>query len=96
MSAVGETTTARPSRDRVGMVCLVIAEGAMFTIFVIAYLFYVGKSTSGPTPRCPRRRRRIAQAIVPLDDKRQMVAMTGTLSTSRGVGPDVLLPRLYR
>jgi cytochrome c oxidase subunit 3/cytochrome o ubiquinol oxidase subunit 3 len=40
-----------PSRDRVGMVCLIIAEGAMFTIFVVAYLFYLGKSPAGPTPR---------------------------------------------
>jgi cytochrome c oxidase subunit 3/cytochrome o ubiquinol oxidase subunit 3 len=40
-----------PSRDRVGMVCLIIAETSMFLIFVVAYLFYIGKSTSGPTPR---------------------------------------------
>jgi cytochrome c oxidase subunit 3/cytochrome o ubiquinol oxidase subunit 3 len=33
------------------MICLIIAESAMFTIFVVAYLFYVGKSLSGPTPR---------------------------------------------
>ncbi len=40
-----------PSRDRVGMVCLIIAEGAMFTIFVVAWLFYLDKSPTGPTPR---------------------------------------------
>ena len=40
-----------PSRGKVGMACLIIAESAMFTIFVVAYLFYVGKSLSGPTPR---------------------------------------------
>ncbi len=45
------SATALPSRDRVGMVCLIIAEGAMFTIFVVAYLFYLDKSRSGPTPR---------------------------------------------
>src|SRR5262245_22956870 len=33
------------------MACLIIAESAIFTIFVIAYLYYVGKSLSGPTPR---------------------------------------------
>jgi cytochrome c oxidase subunit 3/cytochrome o ubiquinol oxidase subunit 3 len=33
------------------MVCLILAESAIFTIFVVAYLFYVGKSFSGPTPR---------------------------------------------
>jgi cytochrome c oxidase subunit 3/cytochrome o ubiquinol oxidase subunit 3 len=35
----------------VGMACLIIAESAIFTIFVVAYLYYVGKSLSGPTPR---------------------------------------------
>lgn len=40
-----------PSRGTVGMACLIIAELAIFTIFVVAYLYYVGKSLSGPTPR---------------------------------------------
>jgi len=40
-----------PYRGKVGMTCLIIAESAIFTIFVVAYLFYVGKSLSGPTPR---------------------------------------------
>jgi len=40
-----------PSRGPVGMACLIIGESAIFTIFVVAYLFYVGKSLSGPTPR---------------------------------------------
>jgi cytochrome c oxidase subunit 3 len=40
-----------PSRGRVGMSALIAAEAAIFTIFVVAYLFYVGKSLSGPTPR---------------------------------------------
>jgi cytochrome c oxidase subunit III len=39
-----------PSRGRVGMFCLIAAESAIFVIFVVAYLFYVGKSVSGPTP----------------------------------------------
>ena len=39
-----------PSRGRVGMFCLIIAEAAIFTIFVVAYLFYLGKSLSGPMP----------------------------------------------
>src|SRR5579863_2844066 len=48
-----ETTAAwqLPYRGNVGMVCLIFAESAIFTIFVVAYLFYVGKSLSGPTPR---------------------------------------------
>src|SRR5271165_125860 len=40
-----------PYRGKVGMICLIIAESAIFTIFVVAYLFYLGKSLSGPTPR---------------------------------------------
>jgi cytochrome c oxidase subunit III len=40
-----------PYRGRVGMASLIIAESAIFTIFVVAYLFYEGKSLSGPTPR---------------------------------------------
>ena len=40
-----------PSRGRVGMYCLIAAESAIFTIFVVAYLFYIGKSVSGPTPQ---------------------------------------------
>jgi cytochrome c oxidase subunit 3 len=40
-----------PSRGKVAMAGLIIAESAIFTIFVVAYLFYVGKSLSGPTPR---------------------------------------------
>ena len=40
-----------PYRGKVGMACLIFAESAIFTIFVVAYLFYIGKSLSGPTPR---------------------------------------------
>jgi cytochrome c oxidase subunit 3/cytochrome o ubiquinol oxidase subunit 3 len=40
-----------PSRGKVAMASLIIAESAVFTIFVIAYLFYLGKSTTGPTPQ---------------------------------------------
>jgi cytochrome c oxidase subunit 3 len=39
-----------PSRGKVAMAGLIIAESAIFTIFVVAYLFYLGKSTTGPTP----------------------------------------------
>ena len=40
-----------PSRGRVGMISLIIAESAIFTIFVVAYIFYIGKSLSGPKPK---------------------------------------------
>jgi cytochrome c oxidase subunit 3/cytochrome o ubiquinol oxidase subunit 3 len=39
-----------PARGPVAMYCLIAAESAIFTIFVVAYLFYVGKSLTGPTP----------------------------------------------
>src|SRR5262249_20511464 len=39
-----------PDRGTVGMVSFIIAESAIFTIFVVAYLFYLGKSVTGPTP----------------------------------------------
>ena len=37
-----------PERGRVGMFGLIAAESAIFTIFVVAYLFYIGKSSDGP------------------------------------------------
>ena len=40
-----------PDRGKVAMAGLIIAESAIFTVFVVAYLFYVGKSLAGPTPR---------------------------------------------
>ena len=40
-----------PSRGIVGMACLILAEAAIFVIFVVAYVFYLGKSLTGPTPR---------------------------------------------
>jgi cytochrome c oxidase subunit 3 len=40
-----------PSRGRVGMFFLIAAELAIFTIFVVAYLFYIGKSLTGPLPK---------------------------------------------
>jgi cytochrome c oxidase subunit III len=47
----GAEAWTQPSRGIVGMACLIVAESAIFVIFVVAYLFYVGKSLSGPTPR---------------------------------------------
>lgn len=42
---------SRPARGRVGMFVLIGAEAAIFTIFVVAYLFYIGKSLTGPVPK---------------------------------------------
>jgi cytochrome c oxidase subunit 3/cytochrome o ubiquinol oxidase subunit 3 len=39
-----------PSRGIVGMACLIVAEAAIFIIFIVAYLYYIGKSLTGPTP----------------------------------------------
>src|SRR5271156_2168518 len=39
-----------PDRGKVGVICLIATEFALFTIFVVAYIFYNGKSLSGPTP----------------------------------------------
>jgi cytochrome c oxidase subunit 3/cytochrome o ubiquinol oxidase subunit 3 len=40
-----------PSRGHVGMLSLIAAEAAIFIIFVVAYLFYAGKSLTGPMPK---------------------------------------------
>ncbi|HMG84195.1 MAG TPA: heme-copper oxidase subunit III [Terracidiphilus sp.] len=40
-----------PSKRRVGMSALITGESAIFTIFVVAYVFYMGKSLTGPTPQ---------------------------------------------
>jgi cytochrome c oxidase subunit 3 len=40
-----------PSRGHVAMFALIVAESAIFVIFVVAYLFYLGKSLTGPTPK---------------------------------------------
>ncbi len=40
-----------PSRGHVAMFALIVAESAIFVIFVVAYLFYLDKSLTGPTPK---------------------------------------------
>ena len=55
MSAIPVTPPAEPwslpSRGRVGMLSLIIGESGIFSIFVVAYIYYIGKSLSGPTPQ---------------------------------------------
>ena len=46
-----ESALPAPDKGRVGMFCLIAAETAIFTIFVVAYIFYIGKSASGPQPK---------------------------------------------
>jgi cytochrome c oxidase subunit III len=40
-----------PSRGHVAMFALIVAEAAIFAIFVVAYIFYLGKSLTGPLPK---------------------------------------------
>ncbi|HTB64030.1 MAG TPA: heme-copper oxidase subunit III [Opitutales bacterium] len=51
--AISAEAVAMPSfsKGRVGMTGLILAESAIFTIFVVAYLFYLGKSPAGPSPK---------------------------------------------
>src|SRR5258708_5167290 len=49
--AEGRIEWDRPARGRIGMFGLIAAEAAIFTIFVVAYLFYVGRSLTGPMPK---------------------------------------------
>jgi cytochrome c oxidase subunit 3 len=40
-----------PDRGTMGVVFLIVTETALFTIFVVAYLVYIGKSLTGPYPK---------------------------------------------
>jgi cytochrome c oxidase subunit 3/cytochrome o ubiquinol oxidase subunit 3 len=46
-----EEAWSLPDKGRVGMYCLIIGETAIFAMFVIAYVFYTGKSAYGPQPK---------------------------------------------
>jgi cytochrome c oxidase subunit III len=39
------------SRGRAGMIGFIMAEASLLGIFVVAYLFYIGKSLNGPYPQ---------------------------------------------
>jgi cytochrome c oxidase subunit III len=43
--------SSAPPKGRVGILGLILTESAFFSIFVAAYVFYIGKSLSGPLPR---------------------------------------------
>src|SRR5919206_1894275 len=40
-----------PSSRKVAIVCLILTETGLFSIVAAAYVFYIGKSLSGPMPR---------------------------------------------
>ena len=46
-----EVSWSLPARGYVGMFGLILAEAAIFTIFIIAYIYNIGKSLTGPQPR---------------------------------------------
>lgn len=51
-SAMVETMEMpRAWRGRIGMIGLIVAEASLFSVFVVAYLFYIGKSLNGPYPK---------------------------------------------
>jgi cytochrome c oxidase subunit III len=39
------------SRGRAGVIGFIVAETSLFAVFVVAYLFYIGKSLTGPYPK---------------------------------------------
>jgi cytochrome c oxidase subunit III len=40
-----------PRRGRVGILLFILAESSLFAVFVTAYVYYIGRSLTGPTPR---------------------------------------------
>ena len=38
------------ARGRAGVIGFIVAETSLFAVFVVAYLFYIGKSATGPYP----------------------------------------------
>ncbi len=40
-----------PYRGKVGVMALILTESAFFSIFVVAYIFYIRKSLTGPYPK---------------------------------------------
>lgn len=49
-AAIAAAVPTESLRGRVGMLCFLCSEASFFAVFVVAYLFYVGKSATGPTP----------------------------------------------
>ncbi len=48
MNAANEAVNL--DRGKVGLICLFLTEVSLFSIFVTAYIFFAGKSASGPQP----------------------------------------------
>src|ERR1700722_2212104 len=50
-TAAAQWSATLPRRGRVGVLGLILTESVFFSIFVVAYIFYLGKSLTGPFPR---------------------------------------------
>ncbi len=52
MTAASPAHDAAPAwtRGQVGTLMLILAETSYFAVFLVAYLFYIGKSATGPQP----------------------------------------------
>jgi cytochrome c oxidase subunit 3/cytochrome o ubiquinol oxidase subunit 3 len=51
MVPVPATAVPHAWRGRIGILGLIAAEISLFGVFVVAYLFYIGKSLNGPYPK---------------------------------------------
>jgi len=51
VATTGPAAVSAEWRGRAGMIGLIIAEASLFAVFVVAYLFYMGKSLTGPYPK---------------------------------------------
>jgi cytochrome c oxidase subunit III len=40
-----------PDKGTVGIISLILTESALFTIFVVAYIYYIGRNLNGPYPK---------------------------------------------
>ena len=45
------TPSTLPRRGPVGILLFIVAESSIFAVFVASYLYYIGRSTTGPLPR---------------------------------------------
>ncbi len=50
-AAALESEWKLPDRAYVGVLSLIFTEVSLFSIFVVAYLYYIGKSLTGPYPK---------------------------------------------
>jgi cytochrome c oxidase subunit 3 len=51
LAVAEQEAETRAWRGRVGLIGLIMAEISLFGVFVVAYLFYMGKSLNGPYPK---------------------------------------------